>query len=86
MYFEINKTYLYLCMFTAKQRLTCPICEKLGLSPMVGFKKTDNDRTLCSNEFYSHIARGGRHYLVRSQRSILEEQEESREILAVGQY
>lgn len=46
--------------------LTCQICEKEGLIPMMPAKGRGRRVVLHSNEWVSHVVQNGQHYLVRT--------------------
>lgn len=51
----------------------CPICRKQGLYDIYKYAIEKTDVIVCSNEDYIHVRRGGRHFLAKTAKNILEE-------------
>jgi hypothetical protein len=49
---------------------TCPICGKADLPALPADSVGARDKVVCANEYYFHIARGRRHYFVRTVQTI----------------
>lgn len=66
----ISNSVLYLYDMEEK---VCPICQQKGLIEISGKALLNRKRVVCSNENYSHLQFGDRHFLARTEKNVLEE-------------